>query len=425
MRRSLLLAAILLSSIATCFARDVRVAADGTGDFTTVQAAVDSIPENNTQRVVIAIKNGTYTEQVRIRTPFITLRGQDRKLTKITSYDNTSACPVQPGQSAEEQCATVVADATDIVVENLTIENSYKGPKGKAAALSFMGDSTRIAISKVDIVGFGGNTLGLTAHRNLLGDGGEYYLNDVYVSGLWHIIVPRGNAYVTNSNFVCLGENMYCLFAEGITRERDKLVIVNSTIESAKPFKLGSYFRDAAWYFVDVTFPPTLMPDGQIYHDANKAYRMKWGEGRVFFAGAKGPNYSWLKDNIERSPARTRENVTAAWALPDWNPESTVAPTIKSIDPHPPLTTRDPAPDAEIKVIFSESVTVRGMPVLKFGACRMEYLYGSGTDTITFLSDNGKGCTRLNSGVFQMRDGAIFASAASLTERNADLTLPK
>jgi hypothetical protein len=325
MRTVRLLAVLVSFASLLSSARDIRnikVAADGSGDFKTVQAAVDAIPEANSKRVVISIKNGTYKEEVRIHRSFVTLRGEDRKQTKITAYVDSSACAVKPGESVEEHCATVIADGTDIVVENLTVENSYKGAKGKGAALTFMGDSTRIALFNVDVIGFGGDTLGLTARRSKIGDGGEYYLNSVYVSGTYHIIVPRGNTYVVNSKFVCLGgSEKYCLFAEGITRERDKLVIRNSSIEGSQPFKLGSYFRDAAWYFIDDSFSDTLRADGQIQRQPAKDYQLKWGEGRIYFAGCKGPAYPWLADNIEKSPAKTKANVTAAWVLPEWNPE--------------------------------------------------------------------------------------------------------
>jgi hypothetical protein len=47
-------------------ALDITVAARGRAQFRTIQAAVDSVPEGNRERVVIHIKNGTYREQLRI-----------------------------------------------------------------------------------------------------------------------------------------------------------------------------------------------------------------------------------------------------------------------------------------------------------------------------------------------------------------------
>ena len=65
MKRILLLGlAVLFGSIV--IRADITVAADGTGDVRTVQAAVDKVPEGNTKRVKIRIKPGTYTEQVRV-----------------------------------------------------------------------------------------------------------------------------------------------------------------------------------------------------------------------------------------------------------------------------------------------------------------------------------------------------------------------
>jgi hypothetical protein len=58
-------------------ATSLIVAADGSGDFCTVQGAIDFVPRNNTVRTVITVRRGTYREIVYIGSakPFITLRG--------------------------------------------------------------------------------------------------------------------------------------------------------------------------------------------------------------------------------------------------------------------------------------------------------------------------------------------------------------
>ena len=198
-------------------ALDITVAAQGRAQFRTIQAAVDSVPEGNRERVVIHIKNGTYREQVRIHRSFLTLRGEDRKHTVITAEVDTSSCPIAADQSKEEQCATVIADGSELVFENLTVANSFQPEKGKGAALSIVGKATRIVIANVDVVGSGGDTLVLSARRWKLGDGAEYYLNNVYVSGTYHILVPRGATYAVNSSFWCMGGSRNCLFNEGLT----------------------------------------------------------------------------------------------------------------------------------------------------------------------------------------------------------------
>ena len=45
---------------------DLVVAADGSGDFRSIHAAVQSIPRDNRERRLILVRNGVYTEQVRV-----------------------------------------------------------------------------------------------------------------------------------------------------------------------------------------------------------------------------------------------------------------------------------------------------------------------------------------------------------------------
>ncbi len=59
--------------------RALVVAADGTGDFNTVQGAIDFVPDRSPRRVTIFIRNGSYEEIVYFRNKSnITLVGEDR-----------------------------------------------------------------------------------------------------------------------------------------------------------------------------------------------------------------------------------------------------------------------------------------------------------------------------------------------------------
>ena len=64
----------------------IVVAGDGSGDFRTVQQAVDEVPEHNNKPVVIHIKPGVYREQIRVNTGkrFVTFRGEDPNKTVLT-----------------------------------------------------------------------------------------------------------------------------------------------------------------------------------------------------------------------------------------------------------------------------------------------------------------------------------------------------
>ncbi|HMR19340.1 MAG TPA: pectinesterase family protein, partial [Sphingobacterium sp.] len=73
---------------------ELVVAQDGSGDHSTIQAAVNAVRDHAERRVVIHIKAGVYEEKVVIPSfkRNITLRGEDRDRT-IIRYDDYSGKP--------------------------------------------------------------------------------------------------------------------------------------------------------------------------------------------------------------------------------------------------------------------------------------------------------------------------------------------
>ncbi len=70
-------------------AKKITVAADGSGDFATVQGAIDFVPEGNREPVTIFIRNGTYNEIVCFTAKHnVTFLGEDRKKTIIAYANN-------------------------------------------------------------------------------------------------------------------------------------------------------------------------------------------------------------------------------------------------------------------------------------------------------------------------------------------------
>lgn len=121
--------------------RTLTVAADGSGDFKTVQAAIDAAPADSTTRTIIHIKPGTYKEKLvaPANRTYVTLRGDDEKTTILTNDWNSKHVgpdgkPVGTGGS----CSARV-EAGDFVAEHLTFENTA-GDTGQAVALAAVGD---------------------------------------------------------------------------------------------------------------------------------------------------------------------------------------------------------------------------------------------------------------------------------------------
>lgn len=374
---------------------DIIVAKDGSGDFKSLQAAIDSVPKGNRERKIIFIKNGTYNEHILIETSFLTLTGQNRKKTRIEWEINDERLAPEQHKDGKGIASLNLQDCNDIVIENLTIDNPANLGK-KPFTVSSKGKGTRIVIQNADILGLGGDTLSLWSR-------GMYYHRNIYVTGTYHFVGPRGTCYMSDSVIKELSSVSNALFNEGMDDEREKFVLRRCKFISKEKFGLGSFFRDTAWYFVDCRFPNTLDANG-IFIKAAKDYKFKWPTDRIYFAGCKGPDYPYLKDNIAKSAAKTAATVTAEWTFRgQWNPESTAAPYITGVSQAGDI----------VNVKFSESVTVKGNPVLKLADGKTaDYFSGSGTDSLAFKAPTSSAPKTL-----ELRGGTILASTASAQTR--------
>ncbi len=116
---------------------DIIVAADGSGDFTSVQEAINSVSDYNPDTTVIFIRNGFYYEKINI--PYtkenITMIGENVDST-ILSHDDYPA--IMPDNSTWGTYS-FRADAENFTAMNLTFENTA-GAVGQALAFSSFGD---------------------------------------------------------------------------------------------------------------------------------------------------------------------------------------------------------------------------------------------------------------------------------------------
>jgi pectinesterase len=153
---------------------EITVAADGSGQFKTVQEAIDAIPAKNKQPVTVHIKPGTYKERVRIPKdkPFITLRGDDAKTTVLT-FDLAApkALPPSTQPVGTSGSYSILVEADDFIAENLTFENSA-GEVGQAVALRTTGE--RQAFYNCRMLGWQDT---LYTHE------GKQYFKDCYIEG--------------------------------------------------------------------------------------------------------------------------------------------------------------------------------------------------------------------------------------------------
>ncbi|SEF61435.1 pectinesterase [Bryocella elongata] len=127
------------------------VAVDGSGQFKTVQAAVDSATDAG---LILQIEPGTYREKIRIARNGIELRGMGRKPDDVVLVWDDSA--KSAGGTGKSYSVQVTGD--DFRAENLTIQNDWEkknarvGEGSQAVALSISGD--REVLGHVRLLGY-------------------------------------------------------------------------------------------------------------------------------------------------------------------------------------------------------------------------------------------------------------------------------
>lgn len=169
---------------------DVTVAADGSGDVRTVQAAVDRVPENNKRRFVIEIKPGIYNEQVRISAnkPYVSFIGSDAENTVITfNLSNKAAGSTSASYS-------VYIGGHDFYAENVSFENSF-GMGSQAVAVLVEADRT--IFNRCRFLGW---------QDTLYAKNGRQYYVDSYIEGHVDYIFGQAAAVFENCQIHSKGD---------------------------------------------------------------------------------------------------------------------------------------------------------------------------------------------------------------------------
>ena len=118
---------------------EMTVAKDGSGDYTTIQEAINATKAFPDKPILIHIKKGVYKEKVRVYSwnNKLTLKGEGAKETIITYDDYFDKIGL--GRNSTFHTYTLKVEGNDFTAEDLTIANTA-GPVGQAVALHVEGD---------------------------------------------------------------------------------------------------------------------------------------------------------------------------------------------------------------------------------------------------------------------------------------------
>lgn len=176
---------LLLSVVSAAWAQErqdtIVVSRDGTGNFRTLQEAIESARAFVDYTVTIYVKNGVYKEKVIVPSwvENIDIIGEDRDKTIITYDDHANI-----NKMGTFRTYTVKVEGSDITFKNLTIENNA-AQLGQAVALHTEGD--RLKFINCRILG----------NQDTIYTGAKFtrlYFKDCYIDGTTDFIFGPSTA---------------------------------------------------------------------------------------------------------------------------------------------------------------------------------------------------------------------------------------
>ena len=303
------------------------VAADGSGDYASVQDAVDAVPANNEEPVEIFIRDGVYKEVVTIpaNKPYITMIGESAEGTVLT-YDNFAGRERPTGGTyGTSGSASMFVNGTDFTARNLTIENSFVESSTTAANKQAVALNVRGERHKFIGVRLIGN------QDTLLTNGGTQYFYQCYIEGDVDFIFGGSRAVFEECVIHSLDRgsstnNGYITAASTLITEPYGYLIVNSKLTSdAAP---GTVWLGRPWH-------PSGNPDAiasVLYMNTEMGAHVNpigWTDMSGFLAKdarfAEYNNYGPGAVVTDTRPQLTSEEA-ALWTLENvlkgWNPKA-------------------------------------------------------------------------------------------------------
>lgn len=247
---------VLCSASAYSQMADVIVAADGSGDVRTVNEAIARVPEFNRKRYTIAIRPGTYVEQINIPVtkPFVTLIGDPAGGTKL-SFDINSA---RAGTTSAAYAFYV--GGHDFRAENITFENAYDYKPGQVGsqAVAVLAEADRIVFRKCRFLGW---------QDTLYAKNGRQYYVDSYIEGHVDFIFGQAAAVFENCEIRSKGNGYIAAPMRFADNERSGFVFFRSKLTAndgvtgvflARPWRafgrtvfieteMGAHIRPEGW----------------------------------------------------------------------------------------------------------------------------------------------------------------------------------
>ena len=214
---SVIIAAVLVVGTITVYGdknnSDIKVSKDSTGDYQSIQSAINSIkgtPTKNNQ-VTIWVSPGVYNEAVVVDKPYINIINNSTSEVKIT-YDKANGHIDESKNVGTDKTATftLTNNAEGFSAKNITFINSYNidepnnDVRKQVQAVAFMSNADKVILDNCKFIGRQ-DTLylkGASKGQNVYGqsNNARVYIKNSYIEGTVDYIFGDATAYFDNCN---------------------------------------------------------------------------------------------------------------------------------------------------------------------------------------------------------------------------------
>ncbi len=316
------------------YSKQIVVAADGSGDYKTIQGALNSLSDSAATPRLIFVKNGRYAEKIYLEKTNVIIEGEDREKTILVA--SIARDEWRCGHTDDWGVATLNVGASDLTLKNLTITNDFGfdfkektiwcasdtsaskqktlRKDGHQMALRTMNMATRLKAINCRFRAFGGDTVSPWEIYN-----GMWYFKDCIMEGGVDFYCPRGWAWAENCEFIS-HTGPAAIWHDGSGNQDSKTVLVNCKFTGYDGFLLGRYHREAQFYLLNCHFAKN-MKDADIYLVPTNT-PLKWGR-RIYYYNCHregGNEFSWYANNLPNGLKET--DITVNWVFgARWSPE--------------------------------------------------------------------------------------------------------
>ena len=303
--------------------KQITVAQDGTGNYKTVQEALNTVPNNNKSRIVIYVKNGIYKEKLHLDTTknFVELVGES-KFNTILTYDDHTGKVSPKGDSINTRTSySLQVKADNFIAHNITFRNDAGFTAGQAVAVEVQGDKAVFIDCR-----FIGNQdiLFLNSEKS------RQYYKDCYIEGTTDFIFGAATAWFEDCH-IYSKKNSHVTAASTPQSHTYGFVFNDCTLtgdSTLHAVSLGRPWRPyASVVYMHCFIGQQVKSDGwsnwnktESYKTARYAEYQNYGPG-----GSSAKRVSWSKQ-LSYSEA---SQITIKNVFPGWDPTITLINTIQ------------------------------------------------------------------------------------------------